>query len=434
MSKTGGHPETPRLAAAGIIAAWLESGAFPDRELARVTAGRPFVTEVVFGVIRHLRALRFFRERLAAREPAAPIEAVLLAALYELFFLRDTPAYATLHEAVEVARALSGRPAAAGFVNAVLRRAQREEEALRAALARAPAAVRLSHPDLLLQRWKSRYGEARANALCNWNNDRPPTVLRVLTQRAGVGELIDRAAAAGIKLAAHPARPDLCLTLPRGVAVEDVPGYDEGWFIVQDAATLGAVDLLEPRAGETIVDVCASPGGKTAAIWDRMEGGKGRLVACDLHDDRLKRLRENLERLKIWNIEVVAADATGAERLRTVLTHARAGAPDAMLLDVPCSNTGVLRRRVDARWRFSETRLEQLMEQQAAILAAAAAVVRPGGRIVYSTCSLEPEENERQVQAFLAAHAEFRQEAEFVSFPPVSGMDGAYAARLRRAT
>lgn len=426
--KEKGAPDSPRLSAARIIAGWLSAGRFPDRELAAVGRSRAFVTEIVFGVVRHYRTLRFYREKLAFRQPAAPIEAVVLAALYELYFLDDTQAFAAVHEAVEAARELGG-PRAAAFVNAVLRRSQREAEALRAALQAAPAGVRWSHPDALLARWQAHYGEARTRALCAWNNERPETVLHVMKRRAGVAQMVARAAEAGLKLEPHPARPADCLVLPRGVAVEEVPGYSEGWFIVQDPSTLGAVDLLAPQPGETIVDACASPGGKAAAIRDRMTG-TGRLVACDIHEDRMARLRENFGRLQMGDVTVALTDAADRPRLEEAMRHAQIGPPDAILLDVPCSNTGVLRRRVDARWRFSEVRLAQLTEIQARMLAAAAAVLRAGGRIVYSTCSLEAEENERQIQRFLASNHAFQLDGEFKPFPPESGMDGAFAARL----
>lgn len=420
----------PRLVAANILAAWIGAGRFPDRELANVSQGRAFVTEVVFGVVRNFRALVFFRERLASRKPSAPVDAVLLAALYELFFLDDTQPFAAVHEAVECARELDGNHAAA-FVNAVLRRAQREEVKLRAALEHAPLGVRLSHPDVLLKRWQKQFGETRALALCEWNNSRPETVLHILKHRASVTDFIQRAAAENMKLAPHPARPDDSVVLPRGVAVENVPGFSDGWLLVQDPSTLGAVDLLAPKPGETILDACASPGGKAVAIWDRMNG-EGRLVACDTHEDRLKRLRENFTRLKMENTKVVLTDSSDRLRLEAAIRHAQIENPDAVLLDVPCSNTGVLRRRVDARWRFSEARLAELTALQARMLAAAATILKPGGRIVYSTCSLEPEENEIQIQRFLAVHENFKLKSELKSFPPESGMDGAFAARLQK--
>lgn len=424
--------DTPRLTAARILANWLSAGRFPDREIASVPQHRAFVTEVVYGVVRHHRTLTYMRERLAMRRPAAPIEAVLLVGLYELFFLDDTDEFATVHEAVESARALGGR-ASASFANAILRRAQREKDAIKSAIAHAAPGVRVSHPDLLLHRWQDHFGIDKAAALCTWNNTRPSTALTVLRRRGTLDHLATLCTAAGIETSPHPARPADSLVLARGAAVENVPGFSAGLFAVQDPSTLGAIDLLDPQPGETILDACASPGGKTAAIWDRLNG-QGRVLACDTHEDRIARLRENVDRLELDGVQILLTDATNRSRLEATLREAGTPSPHAILLDVPCSNTGVLRRRVDARWRFSETRLVQLMELQARMLLIAANFVEPGGRMVYSTCSLEPEENERQVQRFLAGHPQFALKAERRSFPPDSGMDGAYAALLVRTS
>lgn len=430
MNSKPSTTDNSRRAAARILTLWLRDGNFPDRELAGVTQGRGFVTETVFGVARQLRALQFIRGKLASRKPDHEIEAVLLVALYELFHLDGTAAFATVHEAVETARAAGG-PKTAAFVNAILRRAQRETETLRAALQAAPAGVRLSHPDALLRRWTTQYGEAAALALCEWDNQRPETVLHVLHSRISTEDFLRKAAEQNITLLPHPARTGDCLVVPRGVAIENLPGYADGCFVVQDASTLGAVDLLAPQRGELIVDACASPGGKSAALWDRAHGDL-RLVACDLHEDRLVRLRENFARLKMDAAKIIRADAGDAETFSASLEAADAKNPDAILLDVPCSNTGVLRRRADARWRFDEARIAELVAEQGRMLATAAQLVRPGGRILYSTCSLETAENEKQVKRFLATHPNFKLTGETKSLPPGSKMDGSYAARLER--
>lgn len=431
MTAPADKPAGARREAARLLAAWLRDGSFPDRELASIAKGRAAVTELVFGVLRRLRALQFLRSKLAERRPRPEVEAVLLVALYELFHLDDTPDFAAVHEAVEIARGADG-PQSAAFVNAVLRRAQRDADALRDALAGAPLAVRLSHPDALVNRWTTQYGEAAAIALCEWNNQRPETVLHIVRSKITPDEFNRTARDVGIQIEPHPARPTDCFMLPRGVAVENVPGYREGFFIVQDASTLGAVDLLAPQPGETILDACASPGGKAAAIWDRMNGA-GTLAACDLHEDRLARLRENFTRLGMTEAKIIQADASDAATLAAALESVGAKNPDGILLDVPCSNTGVLRRRADARWRFDEKRIAELTSLQAKILNAAATLIRPGGRIVYSTCSLEAAENEKQVKRFLVANPAFKLAGETKSLPPGSMMDGAYAARLDRS-
>lgn len=424
-------PETPRLEAARIVAAWLAEGRRPDRMIAELPVQRAIVTELVMGVVRRLRTLQFWRQRLATRPPAAPVEAVVLVALYELFYLDDTADYAAVNEAVESAGILASRNAG-GFVNAVLRRAIRERAALRATLDSATPGVRFSEPDALIQRWQRRWGPDKTLALCEWNNRRPVTTLRAMTHRISAADLAKRAAAERIELLPHPARPEDCLIAPRGTAVDRIPGYAEGLFVVQDPSTLGAVGLVAARAGETIVDACAAPGGKTAALADAM-GDKGLIIAGDPQESRLERLNENMRRLKLTSVKVEKVDAADLVSLRNAMQRNGADRADAVLLDVPCSNTGVLQRRADARWRFDEVNLRELCVLQARLLDTAALCVRPGGRLVYSTCSLEAEENEQQVQAFLRRQTEFTLDAEVRSFPPDSGTDGAYAARVVRS-
>jgi 16S rRNA (cytosine967-C5)-methyltransferase len=183
--------------------------------------------------------------------------------------------------------------------------------------------------------------------------------------------------------------------------------------------------MLDPQPGEAILDACAAPGGKTAMIAERLQG-RGRLVAVDAQESRCRRLEENLRRMRAGAVEVVCAD------MRDTLQHNAANATlfDRILLDVPCSNTGVLRRRPDARWRFAADKLTDLGRLQTALLDASARRLRPGGVLVYSTCSLEPEENSRGIAAWIATHAAFRLERDQLLFPPATGCDGAYAARL----
>jgi 16S rRNA (cytosine967-C5)-methyltransferase len=324
----------------------------------------------------------------------------------------DVQEYAAVHETVEAAKAAGGGKGA-GFVNAVLRRAQAEKKKIIHALEKQPASVRLSHPRLLIERWTKQFGADAAIRLCEWNNRRADVVLRLNKI------LVDTHLIAGEP---HPFEPGRFLILPRGVSVANLPGFADGWFYVQDPSTSVAPSLLNPRPGETVLDACAAPGGKTMQLAELMRG-QGTLVAMDPSADRLKPLRENIARLK-WNfIRIVEGDLT-QEKPSTRF--------NAILLDVPCTNTGVIRRRPDARWRFSPKRLRVACDKQTAMLDAAAACLESGGRIVYSTCSLELEENEGQVDRWLARHAEFKLANSKKLFPPESGTDGAYAALLIR--
>ena len=197
----------------------------------------------------------------------------------------------------------------------------------------------------------------------------------------------------------------------------DHPGFEDGDFIVQDPATAGAVDLLDVAPGMSVLDFCAAPGGKTVQIAWRM--GEGSIVAQEVNPKRLARLKENLARMHLDNVTAVQKVDDGALF-------------DRVLVDAPCSNTGVIRRRPDARWRWNADHLAQLVALQREILEAAAAHVKPGGRLVYSTCSNEPEENAEQVAAFLAAHPDFTDVGRYGSVPFETNHDGAFACALVR--
>ncbi len=420
-STRGSQPSTPRGVAAEIVRLWLETGDFPDRSVDAVGRDRGFVTEVVFGTVKYRRVLDFVIRQVAERAPERALRAYLLTGLYQLWCMGGAD-YAVVNETVAAVRGAFGARQA-GFVNAVLRRVLRERAALEKTLAAQKPGLRLSHPDALFDRWVARYGEPAAIRLGEWDNQPPPLVLRIDPSRGSMKAFLSALAPAGVDAGPHPACPDRYVALAKGIDVRQLPGYEDGWFVVQDPSTAGAVELLDPQPGEAVLDACAAPGGKTVAIAERMKGA-GCLVAIDLHADRLPALRDNLERTRQTWVTVREADVTA-------MPADAVGPYDGVLIDVPCSNTGVLRRRPDARWRFSLERLGRLNNTQQAILGSAAGLVRPGGRIVYSTCSLEPEEDEMLVNAWVASQGRFVMVAERRSFPPKDGADGAYAALLR---
>ena len=415
-----------RAAATDIIARWLGTGSFPDRQLHEVKDDRAFVTELVYGVVRRARSLEWLMQQFVSRKSPDYVEAALYVGIYQLCFMENVEEYAALNETVEAVKMNRAVQGATGLVNAVLRKVQAHRDSLLARLERQPDGIRLSHPDRLMKRWLRQYGERDTRQLCEWNNRPAETVLRVEPARIAPPDFIQALETAGIAAEPHPFPCDeTFLILPRGVPVPKVPGYREGWFVVQDPATSVSVALLDPRPGECVLDACAAPGGKAAMMAGRMDG-KGELTAMDVHDDRLDTLRDTLKRTGWDFVQIVQADAArGFPQTEKQF--------DAVLLDVPCTNTGVLRRRADARWRFSGDRLETMKKTQWQILTAMAKHVKPGGRMAYSTCSLEPEENEELLARWSREHGEFRLVKARRLFPPKSGTDGAYAALLCRA-
>ncbi len=415
-------PASSRSVAVKALGDWLSGGVFLSESLPADSTDHAFVLELCHGVARRRRTLEWAIERCSDRRPTARLLPVLLAGAYQVFYMDGVPDYAAVHETVQAVPA-GLHPSAAGYVNAVLRRLVRERTRLLADLAAQPLAVRESHPDLLVERWTRRLGEARTAALCAWNNRSPPVCLHPRPGAQNAGEARACLEAAGIGAVPHEADPDRFLVLERGNRPAALPGFDKGAFTIQDPATAAAVDLLEVRPGMRVLDACAAPGGKTALLAEAL-AGTGSLVAADADPARLDRLRDTLRRLRLETVTVALVGEP--EHWGAVL----AGPFDRILLDVPCSNTGVLRRRPEARWRFSEIRLKRLAERQARLLDAAAGLLAPGGRLVYSTCSMEPEENERLVTAWLTRHPAWRLAGSRAILPGDRDLDGAFAAAL----
>lgn len=368
---------------------------------------------------------------------------ILRLGAYQLLFLERVPAHAAVSTCVDLARRVSGARVGA-FVNAVLRRVAEQRESGRGNResgsgdgphlppptsllppSAADLAAIYSHPAWLVARWAERFGLDEAERLLAWNNTRPQLVLQPARwDEAAIIAALDRAE---VRWAHAPFGAGIVVeaTRPR-----DLPGFTSGAFHIQDPAQALAVRFFALPEGGTLFDACAAPGGKALGL-----GSAGRfLAAADVRLPRVLRLRGNLERAARGPFATLVADAE----------HAPIRPVDAVLLDVPCLGTGTMVRNPDARWRVSAEALERLAAQGARLLRALARSVRPGGMLCFATCSLEPEENESQVNAFLAEDPRFRREpgdlapelmteaGDFMTLPQRHGMDGAYAARLRR--
>lgn len=378
---------------------------------------RAFVTELFYGCLRRRISLDFLLGQLAAKAPRPIVANVMILGLYQLFYLK-TPAHAAVNESVALAKRYAGM-AEAKFVNAVLRRAQRESEALLAKLdgtRQQEPWVYYSHPEWLWKRWTARFSSESAAALCDWNNQPPALYLRVNTLKTS-----SQPADVSVEPTNHP----LCWRVTDTTGLFRTKSFTDGEFYVQDPSTLVAVDVLDPQPRDAVLDMCAAPGGKTTYIAQKMLN-RGRIIAADSTSLRLALVGENCRRL---GVEIVATLACEGTRLDRCL---RGEEFDRVLVDAPCSNTGVLRRRADLRWRLSEGEIARLAALQGKLIASAATFTKRGGVLVYSTCSLEPEENEGVVEAFLKSRKEFVLETTHVLFPPRDGVDGAFVARFRR--
>lgn len=384
--------QNSRRTAAFIIARWLITKEFPSNLLPQ-DADRAFVQDLVYTTIRRLRALRFILGDYVKTWPKGELEALLYVGAAQILYMPSVPDFAAVNETVEAAKQ-AANPSIARVTNAVLRNLLRHREEVESKLAAAAPETRESFPSALARRWVARYGQENAARLMALFNEPAETYL-ARRPTATDSEPFEK--------------------VPRGTRIEDLPGYAEGMFIVQDPATAGAVELMQVVPGESVLDACAAPGGKTVQLFWR----GAHVTACEVNPARRSRLTANLVRVGAGDVKVVPV----LEGL---------GDFDKVLVDAPCSNTGVLRRRPDARWNWSQDKLAALVKLQATILDRAAAFVVPGGRLVYSTCSLEPEENEKQVADFLARHPGFALVEEIASNPLETGHDGAFAAALAR--
>ena len=409
-------PANPRQSCLNALLEWEKGKHFSDEILHSSLEKEPmppldraFFMETFFGVLRNLSRLDFLIAQLREGKVDPETRAILRLGLYQIFQMR-TAAHAAVNETVS----LAGR--SRGLVNAILRRALREQEALEAALVKAGPAIAMSHPEFLLERWDKAFGAEATRQLCAWNNEPAEVHVRANELRISTADLL-RSAEGAEPSAFHPL----------AIKVRQIPAdwIAKGLCYVQDPSTLVACDLLAPQPGEMVLDACAAPGGKTTYLAQLMRN-EGRIMACDLYASRVARLRENVNRLGATVVKAIQHDCM------------QAGPPlepasfDRILVDAPCSNTGVLRRRVDVRWRLTEEDFLRMPAQQLALLKRTATLLKPGGTLVYSTCSLEAEENDQVVSQAVAAVPGLRFLESRRTLPFVDKVDGAFAAKFTR--
>jgi 16S rRNA (cytosine967-C5)-methyltransferase len=447
-------PTQARLLAARVLERVDHARAYADLTLTAALARSPlgprdraFATELVYGTLRWRGRLDFalgqvLERPLAAVEPG--VATLLRLGAYQLLFC-SVPASAAVDQTVRSAHAL-GTSRAAGFVNAVLRRLAQRADALAFPALEDDPLAHLEHalgiPRWIAERWLAALGPREAAALAEASNAPPPITVRANRARIGRDALLARLAERFPDAQACAFAPDGVVVGHGGSPASD-PDFVAGLFTVQDEASQLVVELLAPAPGERVLDACAAPGTKTTAIAERV-GSNGLVVALDRNERRLGLLGRAVRRLELENVTALAADAT--QPLVDL-----PGAPfDRVLVDAPCSGLGALRRNPDARWRLSPEDPARLAELQAALLASASKSLRPGGALVYSTCTLTGEENDAVVEAFLAKTPGFeRAEAArlpgalrdakgaLVTWPHRHGtgryaMDGFYAVRLER--
>lgn len=393
----------------------VERGAFADAALdKRLHWGdlserdRRLATELTYGCVRRRRTLDALISQLATKpadQQPPNLRLILQLGLYQLRYLSQIPASAAVDTTVNLAKE-NGFAGLAGFVNGLLRRYLRqvaEREAGDPLDLPADPVSRIgtahSMPDWIVQQWLAQFGETDTEQLCAWFNQPPSIDLRVNPLRASIEQVEAAMQAAGITVERLPGFPQaLRLRNHRG-AIPALPGYADGGWSVQDASAQLVGMLLDPQPGETVIDACAAPGGKTTHLAELM-GDRGLVWAGDRSASRLKKVLQNAERLQLTSIQLCPGDS----RTLTQFTNQA----DRVLLDAPCSGLGTLHRHADARWRQTPDSVQELAQLQSELLRHVATWVKPGGSLVYATCTLHPDENERVVQHFLATHPNWK--------------------------
>ena len=361
---------------------------------------RRLATELTYGVLRWRGRLDAHIQRVTHRPlPDLPpwLRNLLRLGAYQCLFLDRVPPRAAVDESVKLARR-RGHEGFAGFVNGVLRALLREGQTIPEPADPVEAlALRHSFPHWLVRRWVTRFGAEEAQALMSALNRRPPFTIRVNTLRVTREELILRLKSEGTDGSPTSYAPDGIIIDPP-LLPDSSSSYRDGLWTVQDEASILVGHLVAPRPGEQVVDLCAAPGGKTTHLAQLM-ADRGKVVALDPHSARLDLVQRACERLGLRIVEPIRGDAQ---------SFGPAASYDRVLVDAPCSNLGILRRAPELKWHRREEELSGLAANQLAILSAAGSTVRPGGVLVYSTCSLEPEENEAVVDAWLRGSPSFR--------------------------
>ena len=429
-----------RVVAAGILADLRQhmvlDASFDQRVSSLDPRDRRWTQELVYGTLRRrgwLDLLLNNRIKGGMARLDADLTDLLRLGAYQLLYMGSVPAYAAIAQTVEQAKERHGI-GASKLVNAVLRRLDRERDEPAPALPVDPLdalALTHSHPRWLIARWAARWGAESTQALLDANNAEPPTIVRPMhVVREQLEAILE---AAGVTTTDSPLLTD-SLVLPGGTALRELGAFQQGQLFVQDPAATLVTEYAAIPAGATVADLCSAPGGKSVELSRRASA----VFSADLSVSRLQRLRETIVRLELTNVFPVACDAR----------HPAFAPVDAVLVDAPCTGTGTFRRHPDARWRLKVSDLAVMAAAQRSILRAAASLVKPGGLLVYSTCSLELEENDAQVELFLGEHPEFTLEPPPANavpatvldagrlrvLPQLHGTDGAFAARLRRAT
>ncbi|MBD2384293.1 16S rRNA (cytosine(967)-C(5))-methyltransferase [Cylindrospermum sp. FACHB-282] len=430
----------------------VHKGAYADFALDRVLQkidlpdrDRRLVTELVYGSVRRQRTLDALIDQLATKksqQQPPDLRTILHLGLYQLRYQQRIPFSAAVNTTVELAKE-NGFPGLTGFANGLLRQyirlAEKSPEPLE--LPEDPVAllgILHSFPDWMVQVWLEQLGFDQTEQLCEWMNQTPTIDLRVNLLRSSIEQVESAFKSAGVLVKRIPRLPQALRLIGSSGPIQNLPGFREGWWTVQDSSAQLVGYLLDPQPGEVVIDVCAAPGGKTTHIAELM-GDNGKVWASDRTPSRLRKLQQNAQRLNLQSIEICTGDSRNLPQFQNTA--------DRVLMDAPCSGLGTMHRHADARWRQTPESVRELSLLQTELLAHTSTFVKTGGVLVYATCTLHPAENEEVITQFLAEYPHWQIETESpdspysaYSTPPgwlkvwphQQDMDGFFMVRLRK--
>lgn len=430
----------------------VHKGAYADVALDRVLQkinladrDRRLVTELVYGSVRRQRTLDALIDQLATKksqQQPPDLRTILHLGLYQLRYQERIPASAAVNTTVELAKE-NGFAGLTGFANGLLRQyirlAEKSPEPLE--LPENPVerlGILHSFPDWIIQVWLEQLGFAETEQLCEWMNQTPTIDLRVNLLRSSIEQVESAFKSAGVLVRRIPRLPQALRLIGSTGPIQNLPGFREGWWTVQDSSAQLVSHLLNPQPGEVVIDVCAAPGGKTTHIAELM-GDNGKVWACDRTPSRLRKLQQNAQRLNLHSIEICTGDSRNLPQFQNTA--------DRVLIDAPCSGLGTMHRHADARWRQTPESVRELSVLQTELLAHTSTFVKQGGVLVYATCTLHPAENEGVISQFLAEYSHWQIETDSLdsfysaySVPPgwlkvwphQQDMDGFFMVRLRK--
>jgi 16S rRNA (cytosine967-C5)-methyltransferase len=427
----------------------VHKGAYADVALDRVLQkfqlpdnDRRLMTELVYGSLRRQRTLDTLIDKLArkkAHQQPPELRTILHLGFYQLRYQEKIPVSAAVNTTVELAKE-NGFSGLTGFVNGLLRQYLRliENSSEPLKLPENPVerlGISHSFPDWIIEAWLEQLGFEETERLCAWMNQTPTIDLRVNILRSSLEEVESAFKSAGVLVRPIPYLPQGLRLISSTGPIQNWPGFREGWWTVQDSSAQLVSHLLDPQPGNVVIDVCAAPGGKTTHIAELM-GDKGKIWACDKTASRLRKLKENAQRLHLECIEICTGDSRNLTQFNNIA--------DCVLLDAPCSGLGTMHRHADARWRQTPSSVQELSQLQKELISHTANFIKAGGVLVYATCTLHPMENEEVISEFLAVNPHWQIESpgsdlvDIASpgwlkvWPHQRDMDGFFMVRLRK--